>query len=134
MDVVVAIDTSGSITADNWKQERDFVREFANAFDFGATGVEMGLVLFSYTAVVSDFERRGELVDISQAVTPKLLSDKTSFTNTVNYTQRWQSGDTCIGCGIQTSIQLLRSSGRNVDKVESSFNDIICNSLRSSSC
>ncbi|PRP81465.1 hypothetical protein PROFUN_10995 [Planoprotostelium fungivorum] len=102
MDVVVAIDTSGSITADNWKQERDFVREFANAFDFGPTGVEMGLVLFSYTAV---------------AVTPKLLSDKTSFTNTVNYTQRWQSGDTCIGCGIQTSIQLLRSSGRNVDKV-----------------
>lgn len=104
MDVVVAIDTSGSITAANWQQERDFVRAFANAFSFNATtGVQMGLVLFSYTAKI---------------ITPSLMSDKQSFSNIVNYTQRWQSGDTCIGCGIKSSIELLSTSKRTgVDQI-----------------
>jgi len=104
MDVVVAIDTSGSITAANWKQERDFVRAFADSFQFNAvTGVQMGLVLFSYTAKV---------------ITPTLMSDKTSFQNVVNYTQRWQSGDTCIGCAIQSSRKLLASTQRpGVDQI-----------------
>mmetsp|Transcript_23848 Transcript_23848/g.33421 ORF Transcript_23848/g.33421 Transcript_23848/m.33421 type:complete len:1051 (+) Transcript_23848:230-3382(+) len=100
IDIMLVFDVSGSISSSNYKLMLNFGVNIAKSFTFGSNAVRMGLVLFHTTSVVRS----------------TLTANQTDFINTVNTTDRI-TGNTCIGCGLQTAQTIFDTAGRNTTRM-----------------
>lgn len=101
MDVVLVIDTSGSITPDDYVREQTYVKSVVNSFTVGPYGVHIGFITFSTNPVV-----RVNLTDSASTVLSVI-------SNTAQ-----DKGETDIGDAIYAAMDLFKWGGRsNVPQV-----------------
>jgi len=96
IDFVFVLDESGSITPSSFSYMKDFAKNVATSYTYGAQGAAVGIVMFASSARV--------VINLNQ--------DETSVTNAINSIQQL-GGNTCIGCGIQTGYNMYVNYGRS---------------------
>jgi len=90
-DVVLILDSSGSVSTPDFNTMLSFARSFSSAFDFSVS--RMGLVQFNNPAWVET----------------RLTNNETIVTNILSNFSRRPSGGTCIGCGLTAAEGILEA-------------------------
>ena len=69
-DVIIVLDSSGSIGKDNFAMHRNFIQRFTENFELGEDGFKFGVVVFSFNAFklfdLKDYNTRDSLRQVTQ--------------------------------------------------------------------
>ena len=93
IDVVLAVDSSDPVGEDNWNNYvKEFVRQLASSLDIYHDAAQIGVVSFGTTA--------REIIG---------LSSNKALIEEVLALAKYTGGDTCIGCGINMAMDMLKN-------------------------
>ena len=102
MDVVLVLDSSSSVGERNWNTYiKNFVHQFVSSLDLYSDAAQVGVVSFGAKA--------REII--------RLSTDKELINKTLRRA-RYTDGDTCISCGIDMAMDMLKNTNTHRSKLD----------------